>query len=369
MQDVTTLALRSFTAATTRQDAEAAAVLCELAADQDGHAPPQTRDHQDAATLLRRLSSTVARSPHGPRFSYNGRPVRLDPSRIADDKMITPDKTDPECGHATAALFNEAVASGAVIAPPGITVECLGDDDTDGGGFIPIARPAGTSRGVTCGWCDVANIHGASPVEALAFIVQELNRALGAPPERCPDCGCVLRLRTGEQLLALRDGAPPHAPAHTALCEDQIGLRCTNVECERFACYLEMDAAAPPPTRVAVAAQNPFVRDALAQIIAADQRRQVVAATGAPAESLAGLADSLDVLVVEITAHGGHTLADLDSISQALPGVRVVVLPGYGAPQLETLRPWATGALIEADLLAVDASTICHAIVTAADGS
>jgi hypothetical protein len=119
-------------------------------------------------------------------------------------------------------------------------------------------------------------------------------------------------------------------------------------------------------TRVAIASTNQFVRDALQHIVAADPRYHVVETTGAPAGDLANLASAeIDVLVIEITGGGGgHTIADLDSLVEALPGVHVVVLPSPRAPQLEHLRTLANGALIETS--APDATAIRAAVGSAA---
>jgi hypothetical protein len=367
MDDTTDLALRALAAATSPADTDAAAAICERAADEQQHAPYSAQDRREAAALLRRLSATIERPPRGLRFSYGGPPVRLDASLVDEDSFSPIDKLEPEAGHASATLFNAALAAGAVIAPAGITVECVGDDDTIGGGVVLIANQDGHTQGVTCGHRDVANIDGLTPVKALEYMVDELNAALGAQPDRGPACHQVLELRTGEELVALRADAPAGAPAHAANCDDEIGWRCTNVHCTQYACYLDPQAEPSGPTRVAIAARNPFTRDALADIVAADQRRVVVATTTAYADDVATLVSvPVDVLVIEVAAGGrDYTLAELDSISQALPEVRLVVFPGPGAPKLENLRPHATGALIEAPH--PDARQIRLAITRAAD--
>ena len=59
-------------------------------------------------------------------------------------------------------------------------------------------------------------------------------------PTLCPQCRTKAQLLCGEELVELRRGAPPDAPAHEAMCDDETGWRCPNVHCGRFGVYVEL---------------------------------------------------------------------------------------------------------------------------------
>jgi hypothetical protein len=127
---------------------------------------------------------------------YTGDLARVDPEKITED-MYVPNvgqrgvrHADDRPGEVAARLFDTAESEGALLVPKGLRIECLGDDDTDGGGIILIAyRQSGTHVGVTCGWRDAENL-AAHPVyeredndpavvrAALEFMVDEINHAL-----------------------------------------------------------------------------------------------------------------------------------------------------------------------------------------------
>ncbi len=147
-----------------------------------------------SATALRRLVNRVERSGE---LALRRAPVRVARSRITAD-MCVPCQSgadrlgDIDAGAIAANLFTDAVAKGALVAPEGVRIECYGDDDQLGGGFVLIAFPEDphTTRGVTAGWRDATNIaaaQGEDPhdrklvLAALEFFASELNHALGAP--------------------------------------------------------------------------------------------------------------------------------------------------------------------------------------------
>jgi hypothetical protein len=95
-------------------------------------------------------------------------------------------------GREAAELFSLAESEGALVIPEGLVLDCYGDDDRDGGGFILVAYPAGERRaGATCGWRDADNLarggaeddrddNDANVVRAaLELIAAEINAALG----------------------------------------------------------------------------------------------------------------------------------------------------------------------------------------------
>ncbi len=127
---------------------------------------------------------------------YTGDPVRVDPEQITEE-MFVPNVghdgalyADDLQGQVAAGLFNLAESQGALVIPDGLVVDCYGDDDRDGGGFVLVAYPAGDRRaGVTCGWRDVTNLarereddrddNDANVVRgALEFMAGEINAAL-----------------------------------------------------------------------------------------------------------------------------------------------------------------------------------------------
>lgn len=182
MDFVSEIALRALASATTPRDAEHAAAACERRAGDIGPDSPKYASNKAAATLLRELATSAPRTPRQLTITYTGLPVRLDPTRIDPDKHVVPDHLDIDSGEAAARLFMDAVDAGAIVHPAGVTLECYGDDDTDGGGLVLVAFGDGRSRrGVTCGWRDMKNISGDTPKDALAFMVAELNAALGVP--------------------------------------------------------------------------------------------------------------------------------------------------------------------------------------------
>jgi hypothetical protein len=129
-------------------------------------------------------------------IAYRGQPVSVDPERITKDMFVpnmghdSPLEADDLPGKVTAELFEKAQSVGALIIPDGLLIDCYGDDDEDGGGFILVAYPATDRRaGVTCGWRDIDNLARRSEderadndptvvQEALGFIAAELNTAL-----------------------------------------------------------------------------------------------------------------------------------------------------------------------------------------------
>jgi hypothetical protein len=131
------------------------------------------------------------------RITYTGEPVRADHERITEDMFVPnvghdgPLHADDLPGQVAAGLFNLAVSEGALVIPDDLTVDCYGDDDRDGGGFILVAYPTGNHRaGVTCGWRDTRNLargkeddrddNDANVVrKALEFMAVEINTALG----------------------------------------------------------------------------------------------------------------------------------------------------------------------------------------------
>jgi hypothetical protein len=124
---------------------------------------------------------------------YRGAPVTLDLSKLNAGLCVPTRGTGERLGDVegaiAAALFNDAIATGAIIAPAGVRIECYADDDETGGGIILIAFPDSPSAraGVTTGWRDTRNIaaeehqdpHDPELVAAaLEFIAAELNTAL-----------------------------------------------------------------------------------------------------------------------------------------------------------------------------------------------
>lgn len=137
-------------------------------------------------------------------FRYRGRAVQVDPDCIHPG-MRVPDITgtapwlEQIPGGDAASLFFDAVLNGALIAPPGITIDRYGDDAEDGSRFILGAYShAIPRRGLTCGPRDVVHIARRSEYdpravndphivqEALEFFAAELggNATLGVPSDR-----------------------------------------------------------------------------------------------------------------------------------------------------------------------------------------
>ena len=248
MDFVSEIALRALASATTPHDAEHAAAACERRAGDIGPDSPGHASNQAAAALLRELATSAPRTPRHLTITYTGLPVRVDPTRIDPDKHVVPDHLDGDSGEAAARLLMDAVDAGAIVQPADVTIECYGDDDLDAGGFVLVAfGDCHSRRGVTCGWRDVKNISGKTPEDALAFMVAELNTALGVPT-----------LPSGK--LA----------------------------------------------RVAIAAKELPVREALRQIVAGDPRSVVAGASGARVCEVANLAcHDIDLLVVAAGARTG----------------------------------------------------------------
>ena len=127
---------------------------------------------------------------------YDGDRVTVDPERITKGMLVPnmghdgPLDADDLPGRVAAALFVAAESANALVVPDGLVIECYGDDDEDGAGFILVAYPADSRRaGVTCGWRDAGNLarrsedHRADndPTvvrDALEFIAAEINFAL-----------------------------------------------------------------------------------------------------------------------------------------------------------------------------------------------
>ncbi|MFZ1154747.1 MAG: hypothetical protein WAN93_07580 [Solirubrobacteraceae bacterium] len=131
-------------------------------------------------------------------IACTGERVRVDPKQITENLLVPnlgrddPLAADDQPGKVSAELFTEAESAKAVLILDGLIVDCYGDDDGDGGGFILVAYPAADRRaGVTCGWRDAKNLARNSgddrddndPVvvkEALEFMAAEINSALNA---------------------------------------------------------------------------------------------------------------------------------------------------------------------------------------------
>jgi hypothetical protein len=131
-------------------------------------------------------------------ISYTGEPVGVNPEQITEEMFVPnvgrdgPLYADDRPGEVAARLFDLAESEGALVIPDDLCVDCYGDDDQDGGGFILAAYPSGDRRaGVTCGWRDVDNLarhsedgredNDAGVVEAaLEFMVGEINASLKA---------------------------------------------------------------------------------------------------------------------------------------------------------------------------------------------
>ncbi len=124
---------------------------------------------------------------------YRGNPIRLDRSKIKYG-MRVPIRSgverlgDPNGGTVAATLFRDALASGAIIAPKELRLECYADYAETSRGIILVAfcDTSGPSPGVTVGWRSVESISAddhqdpfdpALVIDALAFFVAELNTA------------------------------------------------------------------------------------------------------------------------------------------------------------------------------------------------
>ena len=137
---------------------------------------------------------TASRSPLT--ITYTGDPVAVDPERITKE-MFVPNVghdgalyADDLPGQVASELSNLAESEGALLIPDGLVLDCYGDDDHGGGGFILVAYPAGERHaGVTCGWRDADNLargaeddrddNDANVVrEALELMAAEINAAL-----------------------------------------------------------------------------------------------------------------------------------------------------------------------------------------------
>jgi hypothetical protein len=130
------------------------------------------------------------------KITYTGDPMRVDPDRITDEMFVPnlgfndPRHADDRPGEVAARLFIAAEGSGALVIPDGVALDCYGDHDDDGGGFMLVAYPRGErGAGVTCGWRDVRNIvrldgdtredNDPEVVKhALSFMAAEINVAL-----------------------------------------------------------------------------------------------------------------------------------------------------------------------------------------------
>lgn len=90
-------------------------------------------------------------------ITYTGEPVRVNPKRITE-KMSVPDLgwSDARPGNEAVTLFTEAEATGALVVPKGITVDCYSRDTDEAHDFMLVAYPAGgRGAGITDGWFDV----------------------------------------------------------------------------------------------------------------------------------------------------------------------------------------------------------------------
>ena len=118
---------------------------------------------------------------------YAGDCVKVDPERITGDLFVPNLGRD---GSVAAELFVAAESLNALVVPDGLVIECYGDDDENGGGFILAAYPGADHRaGVTCGWRDTENLARSSDDDradndptvvrdALNFMAAEINAAL-----------------------------------------------------------------------------------------------------------------------------------------------------------------------------------------------
>jgi hypothetical protein len=130
------------------------------------------------------------------KITYAGKPVKVDVAKITEQlvgggelQLPALDDDAEYPGLSAERLFRDAEQLGILIAPEGIDIECYGDNDSDGGGFILAAYPKeGLRRGVTCGWRDVDNITRRDNddrtdhelvINAICFFARELNAALG----------------------------------------------------------------------------------------------------------------------------------------------------------------------------------------------
>jgi hypothetical protein len=127
---------------------------------------------------------------------YAGDRVKVDPGRITDDLFVPNLGRDGALdgdalpGSVAAELFVVAESRDALVVPDGLVIECYGDDDENGGGFILVAYPGADRRaGVTCGWRDAKNLARRSEDDradndpavvrdALNFMAAEINAAL-----------------------------------------------------------------------------------------------------------------------------------------------------------------------------------------------
>lgn len=60
-------------------------------------------------------------------------------------------------------------------------------------------------------------------------------------PDCCEHCGHKLQLLCGEELVEIGRSAPDDAPAHDAMCNDDLAWRCANVHCGYFAVEVERE--------------------------------------------------------------------------------------------------------------------------------
>ncbi|HEY5287444.1 MAG TPA: hypothetical protein VIJ50_10100 [Solirubrobacteraceae bacterium] len=127
---------------------------------------------------------------------YAGDGVKVDPGRITGDLFVPNLGRDGALdgdelpGSVAAELFVAAESLNALVVPDGLVIECYGDDDENGGGFILAAYPGVDHRaGVTCGWRDAENLARSSDDDradndptvvrdALNFMAAEINAAL-----------------------------------------------------------------------------------------------------------------------------------------------------------------------------------------------
>jgi len=147
------------------------------------------------AVLFGRVSLAFGRAKsrdaHG--VAYGGGRVRVQRSKITRDMCVPSEGSvehpgDIEAGAIAMNLFTEAVVEGALIAPEGVRIECYGEDDDQGGVFLPVAYLQDPhTRGVTAGWRDTGNIAAAEDEDphnaelvlaALECFAGELNFAL-----------------------------------------------------------------------------------------------------------------------------------------------------------------------------------------------
>lgn len=151
------------------------------------------------APRLKPLANTFA-------ITFDGPPVRVDPSKITPELSVPDLRESPgshwpddQPGSVATVLLYDAVEARALVPPPGVTLECYGDDSLDSPGFILAAFPDAPDVrvGVTAGWREMAHLalttdrddEGTSAndkraiLRALDYMAREFNAMLGCPTD------------------------------------------------------------------------------------------------------------------------------------------------------------------------------------------